>query len=115
VSTDCIFCKIVTRDIPADIVYENPSVLAFRDINAQAPTHVQIIPKEHVAKIVDFDAGRDTTWLVDLFEAAKAIAESEGLDKGFRLVINNGALSGQSVLHVHMHILGGRQLGWPPG
>jgi histidine triad (HIT) family protein len=113
--TDCIFCRIVARDIPSDIVYETDAVLAFRDINAQAPTHVQIIPKEHVAKVVDFEAGRDTPWLVELFEAAKRIADAEGLDNGFRLVINNGALSGQSVLHVHMHILGGRQLGWPPG
>ncbi len=114
-ASDCIFCKIVSRDIGADVVYESDTVLAFRDINGQAPTHVQIIPKNHVAKIVDFDPESDTGWLVDLFEAAKAIAEQEGLDKGFRLVINNGALSGQSVLHVHMHILGGRQLGWPPG
>jgi histidine triad (HIT) family protein len=113
--TDCIFCKIVARDIPADIVYENDDVLAFRDINAQAPTHVQIIPKKHVAKIADFEASEDTGWLVALFEAAKEIASQEGLDKGFRLVFNNGALSGQSVLHVHMHILGGRQLAWPPG
>ena len=112
---DCIFCKIVAREIPSDIVYETDLVLAFRDINAQAPTHVQIIPKEHVAKIADFDAQRDTAWLVELIEAAKKIADDEGLDKGFRLVFNNGALSGQSVLHVHMHILGGRQLGWPPG
>jgi len=112
---DCIFCKIVTGDIPAEIVYESERVLAFRDINAQAPTHVQIIPREHVAKIADFDRSRDTPWLVELIEAAQQIAQDEGLDKGFRLVFNNGALSGQSVLHVHMHILGGRQLGWPPG
>ena len=113
--TDCIFCKIVARDIPAEVVYENDDVLAFRDINAQAPTHIQVIPKQHVAKVTDFDAGRDTGWLVQLVEAAKQIAADEGLDRGFRLVFNNGPLSGQSVLHVHMHILGGRQLGWPPG
>jgi len=113
--TDCIFCKIVAGEIPADIVYEGERVIAFRDINAQAPTHVQIIPRAHVAKITEFDAARDTPWLVELFEAANHIAAEEGLDKGFRLVFNNGALSGQSVLHVHMHILGGRQLGWPPG
>jgi histidine triad (HIT) family protein len=113
--TDCIFCKIIAGDIPADIVYSGENVVAFRDINAQAPTHVQIIPREHVAKISDFDATRDTAWLVELFQAAQKIAKDEGLDKGFRLVVNNGALSGQSVLHVHMHILGGRRLGWPPG
>lgn len=113
--SDCIFCKIVAGDIPADVVYETDQVIAFRDINAQAPTHVQIIPRKHVAKISDFDASEDTGWLVELIEAAQAVAKQEGLDKGFRLVFNNGALSGQSVLHVHMHILGGRQLGWPPG
>ena len=112
---DCSFCKIVAGDIPADIVYEGELVLAFRDINAQAPTHVQIIPREHVARIADFDAARDTPWLVEMFQAAKKIAEDEGLDKGFRLVINNGPLAGQSVLHVHLHILGGRGLSWPPG
>ena len=113
--SDCIFCKIVAGDIPADIVYEGERVIAFRDVNPQAPTHVQIIPRTHVARIDDFDAERDTPWLVDLFAAAKQIAAREGLDKGFRLVFNNGALAGQSVLHVHMHILGGRGLGWPPG
>jgi len=112
---DCIFCKIVDKEISADIVYEGDNVIAFRDLNPQAPTHVQIIPRMHVEKIADFDAGRDTTWLTELFDAAAKIAKDEGLDKGFRLVFNNGALSGQSVLHVHMHILGGRQLGWPPG
>ena len=113
--TDCIFCKIVAGDIPADLVYEGERVIAFRDVNPQAPTHIQIIPREHVARIDAFDAGRDTAWLVELFQAAKKIAEDEGLDKGFRLVINNGALAGQSVLHVHLHILGGRGLSWPPG
>ena len=114
-ATDCIFCKIVAGEIPAELVYEGERVVAFRDINAQAPTHVQIIPREHVAKIVDFEASRDTPWLVEMFQAAQKIASDEGLDKGFRLVLNNGALSGQSVLHVHMHILGGRALSWPPG
>ena len=113
--SDCIFCKIVAGEIPADIVYEGERVIAFRDINPQAPTHVQIIPREHVARIADFDPERDTPWLVDLFQVANEIAVAEGLDKGFRLVVNNGALAGQSVLHVHLHVLGGRGLGWPPG
>jgi histidine triad (HIT) family protein len=113
--SDCIFCKIVAGEINADIVYEGDQVLAFRDINAQAPTHVQVIPRAHVAAISDFDGARDTGWLVELFEVANRIAREEGLDKGYRLVINNGPLSGQSVLHVHLHVLGGRQLGWPPG
>jgi histidine triad (HIT) family protein len=113
--TDCIFCKIASKEIPADIVHEGDNVIAFRDINPQAPTHVQIIPKRHVPHITEFDPGRDTEWLTELIDVANRIAADEGLDKGFRLVINNGPLSGQSVLHVHLHILGGRQLGWPPG
>ena len=113
--SDCIFCKIVAGEIKADLVYEGERVVAFRDINPQAPTHVQIIPREHVSRIQDFDAERDTRWLVELFQAARRIAEDEGLDSGYRLVINNGAMAGQSVLHVHLHILGGRGLSWPPG
>lgn len=113
--SDCIFCKVATGEIPSDIVYEGDHVMAFRDINPQAPTHVQVIPRKHVARIADFDAPHDTEWLVELFDVANRVAREEGLDKGYRLVINNGALAGQSVLHVHMHVLGGRQLGWPPG
>jgi histidine triad (HIT) family protein len=113
--SDCIFCRIVAGEIPADIVHEGTHVVAFRDINPQAPTHVQIIPRKHVPHITAFSAADDTDWLTELFDVANAIAEREGLDKGFRLVINNGPLSGQSVLHVHLHVLGGRQMGWPPG
>ncbi len=113
--SDCIFCKVVSGDIPSTIVHEGKHVIAFRDINPVAPTHVQVIPREHVARIEDFDASRDTEWLVELFEVANRVARDEGLDKGYRLVVNNGALAGQSVLHVHLHIVGGRQLGWPPG
>jgi histidine triad (HIT) family protein len=112
---DCLFCKIVAGAIPADIVHDGESVIAFRDVNPQAPTHVQVIPKQHVARIADFDRERDTAWLVEMFEVANRVAQDEGLEKGFRFVINNGALAGQSVLHVHLHVLGGRQLGWPPG
>ncbi|MEX2393699.1 MAG: histidine triad nucleotide-binding protein [Actinomycetota bacterium] len=113
--SDCIFCKIVNKEIPADIVAEGDHVVAFRDINPQAPTHVQIIPKKHVPHITAFDQTSDMEWLSEMFVVANGIAAGEGLDKGFRLVINNGPLSGQSVFHVHLHILGGRQLGWPPG
>ena len=113
--SDCIFCKVVRGEIKSDIVHEGDQVIAFRDINPQAPTHVQVIPRKHVDRIADFDAGKDTDWLVELFEVANRIARDEGLDKGYRLVVNNGALAGQSVLHVHLHVLGGRQLGWPPG
>jgi histidine triad (HIT) family protein len=113
--SDCLFCKIVAGEIQSDIVHEGPNVIAFRDINPQAPTHIQIIPREHVAKMSDFDGTRDSTWLIELFEVAAKLAKDEGLDRGYRLVFNNGALAGQSVLHVHLHLIGGRQLGWPPG
>lgn len=113
--SDCIFCKVVSGDIASDIVHEGKEVVAFRDINPVAPTHVQVIPRRHVSRIADLDAERDTPWLVEMFEVANRIAADEGLDKGYRLVFNNGALAGQSVLHVHLHVIGGRQLGWPPG
>lgn len=113
--TDCIFCKIIAGEIQSQIVHEGRDVIAFRDVNAQAPTHVQVIPKRHIAAIADFDADEDTAWLVELIEVANKVARDEGLDRGYRLVVNNGPLSGQSVLHVHLHVLGGRQLGWPPG
>lgn len=112
---DCIFCKIVGGEMESDIVYEGDEVVAFRDINPQAPTHLQVIPKRHVARIADFDPGQDTEWLSELFDVATELARQEGLDGGYRLVVNNGALAGQSVPHVHVHVLGGRQLGWPPG
>jgi histidine triad (HIT) family protein len=115
VAEDCLFCKIVAGDIPAEIVASSDVAIAFRDINPQAPTHVQIIPRKHVAYIADFDPEQDSAWLAGLFTLAKQVAADEGLDKGFRLVINNGPLAGQSVFHVHLHILGGRGLGWPPG
>lgn len=113
--TDCIFCKVASREIPSDLVAEGEHVIAFRDINPQAPTHVQVIPRMHVAHIADFDTERDGAWLNELFEVAARVARDEGLDKGYRLVINNGPLAGQSVAHVHLHVIGGRQLGWPPG
>jgi histidine triad (HIT) family protein len=113
--SECIFCKIVAGDIPSDIVHEGEHVVAFRDVNAVAPTHVQVVPRMHVSRIDEFDATRDSAWLTELFEVANRVAREEGLDKGYRLVVNNGALAGQSVLHVHLHVIGGRQMGWPPG
>ena len=111
---DCLFCKIANKEIPSEIVAESDEAIAFRDINPQAPTHVQVIPKRHVAYVADFDAS-DGEWLSAVVSLANEVARSEGLDKGYRFVINNGALAGQSVFHVHLHVLGGRQLGWPPG
>ena len=113
--SDCLFCKIANKEIPSEIVAESDHAIAFRDINPQAPTHVQVIPKKHVAFIADFDGSSDADWLSAVVSLANEVARSEGLEKGYRFVINNGALAGQSVFHVHLHVLGGRQLGWPPG
>ncbi len=112
---DCLFCKIVAGDIPADIVYESESALAFRDINPQAPTHVLVIPRKHISTINDIDEG-DRELVGDLYMAAKAIAVDEGIaESGYRAVMNCNEGAGQSVFHIHLHVLGGRGLSWPPG
>lgn len=113
--SECIFCRIVAGEMDSEIVHSGSEVVAFRDINPQAPTHVQVIPKRHLSGIDAFDAERDAGWLAELFSVANAVARSEGVAEGYRLVMNNGALAGQSVPHVHLHVLGGRRLGWPPG
>lgn len=113
--TDCLFCKIAAGDIPADIVYESDTALAFRDINPQAPTHVLIIPRTHVSTINDIDEQHEAL-VGNLFRAAKEIAASEGLsDDGYRVVMNCNQAAGQTVFHIHLHLLGGRNLSWPPG
>jgi len=112
---DCLFCKIVAGEIPADLVHESATTLAFRDVAPQAPVHVLVIPKEHqptAAALME----ADPSVLVDLVSAARDVAVQEGLgEAGYRLVVNTGAEAGQSVLHVHVHVLGGREMGWPPG
>ena len=114
-SADCLFCKIVAGDIPAEIIHETDSSIAFRDINPKAPTHVLIIPREHIATINDLNAGNEAT-VGDLYMAAKSIAAEEGLaDEGYRVVMNCNEAAGQTVFHIHLHLLGGRSLGWPPG
>ena len=113
--SDCIFCKLAAGEVPTDKVWEGEHTFGFRDTSPQAPTHIQIIPKRHVERIADFRSADDSEWLSELFTAVTSLARSEGLDGGFRLVVNNGALAGQSVLHVHVHLLGGRPLTWPPG
>lgn len=114
-SLDCLFCKIVAGDIPAEIIYESESAIAFRDINPKAPTHVLIIPREHIATINDLEEG-DKATVGHLYMAAKAIAAAEGLaDDGYRVVMNCNEAAGQTVFHIHLHLLGGRNLGWPPG
>ena len=111
----CIFCKIVAGEIPAEVVYEDDQTLAFRDINPQAPTHVLVIPREHIASLND--AGEaDGATLGQLLLAAARVARDEGLaEGGYRTVINTGAGAGQTVFHIHLHVLGGRRLTWPPG
>ena len=109
-----IFGKIINREIPADIVYEDEHCLAFRDINPQAPTHVLLIPKKEIVRLVDANE-EDAAVLGHLMLAAGRIARDLGVGDAFRLVVNNGAEAGQSVFHLHLHIIGGRPLRWPPG
>jgi histidine triad (HIT) family protein len=111
---DCLFCKIVSGDIDADVVHESPTTIAFRDLDPQAPTHVLVIPRSHYPNAAALAAGEPET-AVDLFTAAGAIAESEGLGEGYRLVFNTGASAHQTVFHAHLHVLGGRAMTWPPG
>ncbi len=108
-----IFQKIIDREIPADIVYEDEEVCAFRDINPQAPVHILIIPKKRLPSVSQM-AGADETLVGKLFYRAARIAEKEKLDD-YRLVVNNGVGAGQTVFHLHVHLLGGRAFGWPPG
>ncbi len=115
--SDCIFCKIVSGEIPAAKVFENDCVVAFEDLNPQAPTHVLVVPRRHVERISDFaDTGADADLIGRLHLAANRIADERGLTAGgYRLVINCNEGAGQSVWHVHLHLLGGRSFSWPPG
>lgn len=111
----CLFCSIASGDIPADIVHSDDSLIAFRDINPQAPVHVLVIPRTHHANAADL-AASDPALAGRLLEAAALVAEREGVAaSGYRIVTNTGEEAGQSVAHVHFHILGGRGLSWPPG
>ena len=111
---DCLFCKIVAGEIPADVVHETETTLAFRDIEPQAPTHVLVIPRNHLPNAAEL-AAKEPDVAVDLLNAAAAVAEQEGLEDGYRLLFNTGRSANQLVFHVHLHVLGGRQMGWPPG
>ncbi|GAA4221745.1 histidine triad (HIT) family protein [Streptosporangium album] len=112
---DCLFCKIVAGEIPAKIVHETDRTLAFRDVNPQAPTHVLVVPKDHYPDAAAL-AAADHGLADDVLKAAHAVAEQEGVaGSGYRLVFNTGAEAGQTVFHVHGHVLGGRGLTWPPG
>ena len=111
---DCLFCRIVAGEIPSDRVHEDDEVVAFRDINPQAPTHVLAIPRRHIADAAALTEG-DGPLLERLFGVLRDIAEDEGLDTGYRIVSNVGPDAGQTVFHLHLHLLGGRSMGWPPG
>jgi histidine triad (HIT) family protein len=112
--SDTIFGKIIRKEIPADIVYEDDLVLAFKDISPQAPVHILVIPKKPLAQISDAES-EDHALMGHLLLTAKRVAQQAGLENGYRLVINNGHDGGQTVYHLHLHILGGRQMQWPPG
>lgn len=112
--SDCLFCKIVAGEIPSAKVLETDGALAFRDINPGAPTHVLVIPKEHIGSAHELTRTQDGL-LGEVFEVIAQVAEQEGVGDGYRVVTNNGAKAGQSVFHVHFHVMGGRPLSWPPG
>ena len=110
----CLFCKIVSKEIDATVVHETDDVLAFKDINPAAPTHVLVIPKRHVLSVQEL--GRDDDELAGkLLEAVRSVASDAGIDGGYRIVSNVGDEGGQTVHHLHLHVLGGRQFSWPPG
>lgn len=113
--TDCLFCRIVAGEIPADIVYQDEDLIAFRDINPEAPVHDLVIPRKHLAGLSD--AGEaDRALLGSLCLAAARVAAMEGVDEsGYRTIVNRGADANQTVHHLHMHVMGGRRMGWPPG
>lgn len=111
---DCIFCKIAAKEIPANLVFEDDKVVAFYDISPQAPTHLLIVPKEHIASAANID-GSNSGLIARVFEVAAKLAKEQHLNDGFRLVTNSGVRAGQSVAHIHFHMLAGRDFAWPPG
>lgn len=114
-SPDCLFCKIIQRQLPAKIAYETEHVLAFHDINPQAPVHLLIIPKEHLARVSELSAA-DAHWMAELTLAANHLAQQHQVaETGYRLVMNCNRGAGQTVFHLHLHLLAGRQMTWPPG
>lgn len=114
-NSSCLFCRIARGEIPADVVVDEPELIAFRDINPVAPTHVLVIPKRHIASLADITVA-EAGIIGKLFLAAREIAAREGaLSNGFRTIFNSGPDAGQTVFHVHLHVLAGRSMSWPPG
>ena len=111
---DCLFCRIVAQEIPAELVHQDERALAIRDVNPQAPTHLLVIPREHLESL-DEAGQKDEVLLGHLLRVAARVANAAGLEGGYRTVINTGAGAGQSVFHLHVHLLGGRSMSWPPG
>ena len=112
---NCIFCRIAAGGIPADVIYRDEQVTAFRDIDPQAPVHVLLIPNQHIASTDALEAGHEAL-VGKLFTAAKKVAREQGIaDNGYRLTINTGRDGNQTVAHLHLHLIGGRRMGWPPG
>jgi len=113
--SDCLFCGIVDGKIKANVVYQNERVVAFRDISPKAPVHILIIPRKHVISVLDIEAS-DHALIGEIFQVAGLLAREQGIaDSGFRVVVNSGPDAGQSVFHLHYHLIGGRQMAWPPG
>ncbi len=114
-ATDCLFCRVVSGEVPSEKVIETETVVAFRDINPQAPTHVLVIPKRHVASAAELGE-EHADELTEIFRVCNAVAKADGVDaSGYRIVTNVGRNAGQSVFHLHFHVLGGRPMTWPPG
>ncbi|KAJ0005247.1 hypothetical protein NQD34_011461 [Periophthalmus magnuspinnatus] len=111
---DTIFGKIIRKEVPVPLVYEDEQCIAFNDINPQAPVHILVVPKKPIVQLSKAEE-TDSALLGHLMIAAKKVAEKAGLSKGYRIVVNDGPDGGQSVYHIHIHVLGGRQMGWPPG
>ncbi len=113
-SRECLFCKIARGELSTDFLYETDRLVAFRDLNPVAPVHVLVIPKKHISSIAGLEP-QDGELMGEIMLAIKEVAENEGLEKGFRVVANTGSDGGQSVHHLHFHLIGGRSLQWPPG
>ncbi len=111
---DCLFCKIINKEIPSDLIYEDEKVVAFKDINPQAPIHILVLPKEHIASNNEITE-ENSSIVGHVFTVIKKLAKDNGLENGYRIVNNCGEDGGQSVNHLHFHLLGGRQMLWPPG